>query len=144
MYNVSKKSSIAVDVFTRIAENIMNTANYGALQQVNREKGTKLPRTYVVNSNQYQLIMEQLGIAYPKSQLPVPYVTTGLREDYSVMLKKPRFKSSDKMPDVTDMIAADAVSELIRAGYQVKIKGYGVVQRQDLNTATNTVTLFLE
>ena len=98
----------------------------------------------MVNSNQYQLIMEQLGIAYPKSQLPVPYVTTGLREDYSVMLKKPRFKSSDKMPDVTDMIAADAVSELIRAGYQVKIKGYGVVQRQDLNTATNTVTLFLE
>ena len=144
MYNVSKKSSIAVDVFTRIAERIINTANYGALQQVNHEHGTKLPRTYVVNSTQYQLIMEQLGIAYPKSQLPVPYVTTGLRDDYSVMLKKPRFKSSDKMPDVTDMIAADAVSELIRAGYQVKINGYGVVHRQDLNTATNTVTLYLE
>ena len=144
MYNVSKKSSIAVDVFTRIAQNIMNTANYGALQQVSHEHGTKLPRTYVVNSTQYQLIMEQLGIAYPKSQLPVPYVTSGLREDYSVMLKKPHFKSEDKLPNVTEMIAADAISELTRAGYKVKVKGYGVVRRQDLNTATNTVTLYLE
>lgn len=144
MYNVSKKSSIAVDVFTRIAQNIMNTANYGALQLVNHEHGTKLPRTYVVNSAQYQLIMKQLGIAFPKNQLPVPYVTTGLRDDYSVMLKSPRFKSGDKMPNVTDMIASDAVSELTRAGYKVNIKGYGVVRRQDLNTATNTVTLYLE
>ena len=144
MYNVSKKSSIAVDVFARIAQNIMNTTNYGALQLVNHEHGTKLPRTYVVNSTQYQLIMDQLGIAYPKNQLPVPYVTSGLRDDYSVMLKAPRFISGDKMPNVTEMIAADAISELTRTGYQVKIKGYGVVRRQDLNTATNTVTLYLE
>ena len=146
MYNVSKKSSIAVDVFARIARNIMNTGNngYGALQTVNHNQNTKTPRTYVVNTEQYKFLMKQLGIAYPDSQLPVPYVTSGLREDYSVMLKKPRFKNGDKMPDVTDMIAADAVSELTRAGYQVKIKGYGVVHRQDLNTATNTVTLYLE
>ena len=144
MYNVSKKSSIAVDVFSRIAQNIMNTTNYGALQLVSHEHGTKLPRTHVVNSTQYQFLMEQLGIAYPKNQLPVPYVTSGLRDDYSVMLKAANFKSGDKMPNVSEMIAADAVSELIRAGYQVKIKGYGVVRRQELNTATNTVTLYLE
>ena len=144
MYNVSKKSSIAVDVFARIARNIMNTTNFGALQNVNREHGTKLPRTHVVNSEEYKLIMENLGIAYPSSQLPVPYVTSGLRDDYSVMLKTPKFKSGDKMPDVSEMIASDAVSELIRAGYQVKIYGYGVVRRQVLDKSTNTVSLYLE
>ena len=144
MYNVSKKSSIAVDVFARIAKNIMNTTNFGALQNVNREHGTKLPKTHVVNSEQYKLIMESLGIAYPSSQMPTPYVNSGWREDYSVMLKAPKFKSGDKLPDVSEMIASDAVSELIRAGYQVKINGYGVVRRQVLDKASNTVTLYLE
>ncbi len=144
MYNVSKKSSIAVDVFTRIALNIMNTTNYGALQNINREHGTKLPKTHVVNSEQYKLIMESLGIAYPSSQLPVPYVNSGWRDDHSVMLKTPKFKSGDKLPDVSEMIASDAISELMRAGYQVKINGYGVVRRQVLDRSTNTVTLYLE
>ena len=88
--------------------------------------------------------MKQLGIACPDSQMPVPYVNSGLRQDNSIMLKPAKFKQGDKLPDVTDMIAADAVSELIRAGYQVKIKGFGVVRRQDFNSATNTVTLYLE
>ncbi|MBO4655123.1 MAG: penicillin-binding protein 2 [Bacteroidales bacterium] len=144
MYNVSRKSSIAVDVFARIARNIMNTANYGALQSVSHEHGTKLPRTYVVNSGQYKLIMEQLGIAYPQSQMPTPYVNSGLRDDYSVMLKPARFKPGDKLPDVSEMIASDAVSELTRAGYKVKVKGYGVVRHQELDKVTNTVTLYLE
>lgn len=144
MYNVSVKSSIAVDVFARIALNIMNNTNYGALQSVDREHGTKLPKTHVVNSEQYQLIMKTLGIAYPSSQLPTPYVTSAWREDYSVMLKSPKFKREDKIPDVSGMIASDAISELIRAGYQVKIFGYGVVNRQVLDTSTKTVTLYLE
>ena len=144
MYNISKKSNVAVDVFVRIAREIINNTNFGALQNVDKQNGTILPRTYVVNTQQYQLIMNQLGISYPSSQLPIPYVTSGLNEDYSVLLKNPRFKSSDKLPNVTDMIAADAVSELTRAGYKVKIKGYGVVRRQELDAATNTVTLYLE
>jgi cell division protein FtsI (penicillin-binding protein 3) len=144
MYNVSRKSSIAVDVFTRIAEGIINNTNFGALQVVNHEHGTQLPKTHVVNSQQYKLIMESLGIAYPSSQLPVPYVTSGYRDDYSIMLKNPKFKSGDKLPDVSEMIASDAVSELTRAGYKVKIQGYGVVRRQVLDSSTNTVTLFLE
>lgn len=146
MYNVSKKSSIAVDVFACIARNIMNTGNnsYGALQTVNHNQNTKTPRTHVVKTEQYKFLMKQLGIACPDSQMPVPYVNSGLRQDNSIMLKPAKFKQGDKLPDVTDMIAADAVSELIRAGYQVKIKGFGVVRRQDFNSATNTVTLYLE
>lgn len=143
MYNVSRKSSIAVNVFSCIALNIM-TNYYGALQNVSREHGTKLPKTHVVKSEQYKLIMNSLGIAYPSNQLPVPYVTSGWREDYSVMLKKPKFKSEDRMPDVSDMIAADAASELIRAGYRVKVYGYGVVHHQVYDKASNTVSLYLE
>ncbi len=144
MYNVSGKSYLAVDVFTRIAERIINNCNYGALQTVNREHGSRLPRTHVVNSQQYKLIMESLGIAYPSSQLPVPYVTSGLRDDHSVMLKTPKFKNGDKLPDVSEMIAADAVSELTRAGYKVKVYGYGVVRKQVFDSSSNTVTLYLE
>lgn len=144
MYNVSKKSYIAVDVFARIARNIMIHTSYGALQNVKHDNGTKLPRTHVVNSQQYQLIMEHLGIDYPKNQLPVPYVNSGLNKDYAVILKSAPFKQGDKLPNVSEMIASDAVSELTRAGYKVKIKGYGVVRRQELDASTNTVTLYLE
>ena len=76
--------------------------------------------------------------------MPTPYINSGLREDYSIMLKTPKFKSSDKLADVSEMIASDAVSELMRAGYQVKIYGYGVVRRQVLDKSTNTVSLYLE
>lgn len=144
MYNISKKSSIAVDVFANIARNIINNINFGALQPVNHSQGTKLPSTYVVNSQQYQTIMEHLGITYPNDKLPVPYVTSGLDNNHSVIFKKPNFNSNEKMPDVSGMIASDAVSELTRAGYRVKIKGYGVVRQQKIDTDSNSVTLYLE
>ena len=144
MYNISKKSSIAVDVFANIARNIINNINFGALQPVNHSQGTKLPSTYVVNSQQYQTIMEHLGITYPNDKLPVPYVTSGLDNNHSVIFKKPNFNSNEKMPDVSGMIASDAVSELTRAGYKVKIKGYGVVRQQKIDADSNSVTLYLE
>lgn len=147
MYNVARKSSIAVDVFARIAKNIMNTTNYAALQNINTQHGPQLPRTHVVNTKQYAFIMETLGINYAKeqiTQIKTPYVTSGWTDNYKVMVKKPKFNSKDKYPCVEEMIAADAVSELTRAGYKVKVVGYGVVCRQEYDINTNTMTLYLE
>lgn len=125
----------------------MNTTNYAALQNVNTENGTQLPRTHVVNTKQYAFIMETLGINYAKdqiTQIKTPYVTSGWTDNYKVMIKKPKFSSKDKYPCVEEMIAADAVSELTRAGYKVKVVGYGVVGRQEYDINTNTMTLYME
>lgn len=144
MYNVSKKSSIAVEVFARIAENIMNTTNYAALQTVETKDGKKLPRTYVVNAERYAFIMESLGINYPKNNISTPYITSGLNPDYSIMIKKSKFNSEDKLPNVEGMIASDAVSELSRLGYKVVVVGYGVVREQRFDKENNTITLILK
>ena len=49
-----------------------------------------------------------------------------------------------KMPDVRGMTASDAVTELIRAGFEVRISGRGRVKSQVLDNQTNTVKLHLE
>lgn len=144
MYNVSKKSSIAVEVFARIAENIMNTTNYAALQTVDTKNGKKLPRTNVVNAERYAFILESLGIDRPHNNISTPYITSGLNADYSVMVKASKFNATDQVPNVEGMIASDAVSELTRLGYEVKITGYGVVREQTLNKKNNTITLNLK
>ena len=41
------------------------------------------------------------------------------------------------------MLASDAVTELIRAGYTPKISGKGRVKSQTLDQNTKTVTLYL-
>jgi len=49
-----------------------------------------------------------------------------------------------KMPDVRGMLASDAVTELIRAGYKVGISGRGRVKSQILDDKTHTVKLYLD
>ena len=48
------------------------------------------------------------------------------------------------MPDVRGMLASDAVTELIRAGYKVSISGRGRVKSQTLDDKTHTVKLYLD
>ena len=49
-----------------------------------------------------------------------------------------------KMPDVRGMMAADAVTELIRAGYNPRIIGKGRVKTQVYDDKTHTVKLYLD
>ena len=49
-----------------------------------------------------------------------------------------------KMPDVRGMMAADAVTELIRARYNPQIIGKGRVKSQVLDNQTGVVKLYLE
>lgn len=144
MYNVSCKGNVAAQIFANIAKSIMNMTNYAAMRTVNQGKGTILPRTNVVNAERYAFIMESLGINYPKDKLESPYVTSAWTNDYKVTVKDSKFKSSDKLPNVEQMIASDAVSELTRAGYKVYVVGYGVVKRQEYHKADHSVTLYLE
>lgn len=144
MYNVSCKGTTAAKVFAGIAKNIMNMTNYAAMRTINQEKGTRLPYTCVVNAERYEFIMQSLGIDYPKEKVTTPYVSSAWTSNNNVTLKNPKFKSTDKIPNVENMIAADAVSELTRAGYKVKIFGYGVVRRQEYFSKEHTVVLTLQ
>jgi len=48
------------------------------------------------------------------------------------------------VPNVQNMIASDAVTELMRAGYKVLLVGRGKVKTQVYDAATKTVKLYLE
>ncbi|MEG2071083.1 MAG: penicillin-binding transpeptidase domain-containing protein, partial [Bacteroidales bacterium] len=144
MYNVPKKSSIAVEVFAKIGKNIMNIANYSALQEVNRSKPKVLPRINMVNSEQFSLIMNVMGFENQVKTIPGPYVSTGLNQDYSVYYKSAKFNAKEKLPDVSNMIASDAIHELSKAGYKVKIEGRGVVKSKTVDRKNKIIILYLE
>ena len=55
-----------------------------------------------------------------------------------------QLKQYQKMPDVRGMLASDAVAEVIRAGYKVRISGKGRVKTQVLDDKTHTVKLYLD
>ena len=48
------------------------------------------------------------------------------------------------MPDVRGMLASDAVAELIRAGYRVRITGKGRVKAQVMDNTSGIVKLYLD
>jgi len=53
-------------------------------------------------------------------------------------------KQQDKMPDVRNMLASDAVAELTKAGYRVQVQGRGRVKSLSKDASGKLVRLYLE
>jgi len=144
MYNVPKKSSIAVEVFANIAKRTLNISNFDALQKVDQAENKKIPRFNAISKYQLEVILSNLGIPGDYSKIKTPYVVSGLKSDYSNYIKAYNFKLKDPViPNVVNMISSNAVYELNRAGYKVIIEGRGSVKEQYFNKSTNCVTLIL-
>lgn len=144
MYNVPKKSSIAVEVFTKIAKRTLNVSNFDALQKVNMTKNKNIPRFNIVSKNQLKIILSNMGIPCDYTKIKVPYVVSGMKSDYSNFIKPYNLKLKDSViPNVLNMISSNAVYELSKAGYKVIIEGKGSVKEQYYDKSTNCVTLIL-
>ena len=60
------------------------------------------------------------------------------------MVKPVSLGKQGGVPNVQNMIASDAVTELTRAGYQVSVIGRGTVKRQEYDAGRRLVKLYLE
>ena len=142
IYNVSKKSSIAVKVFTNIAQRIVEESNTVNIQEVDRQNGRQMPRFNPIPSSQAGVLLSEFGIK-AKQESKSPYIQTGFNEENKTFIKDFNYNGKAKLPDVRGMNAADAIYELSLKNYHVKIEGEGFVKDQTYYPETNTVVLHL-
>ncbi len=145
IYGVPYHSDVAADAFAKIARSIMNSANYSATRSAADFPFTPLGRTAPIRTQFFNTLLSGLGydtVAYERS---IPYMrvdnTDTNRHVTAVALPLNTFQ---KMPDVRGMLASDAVTELIRAGYNPRIIGKGRVKSQVLDNSSGIVKLYLD
>ena len=145
IYGVPQMSSVAVDAFARIARSIMNSANYSATRKASDSPFTPLGRTAPIQKKYFNTLLAGLGYDTVKYEADAPYFRVDQTDTNRHVTAKPLpLGQYQKMPDVRGMLASDAVTEIIRAGYKVNISGRGRVKSQILDDKTHTVKLYLD
>jgi cell division protein FtsI (penicillin-binding protein 3) len=153
IYNVPQHSEVAVDVFSKIARNIMNSNNFSAMHSITEYSVKPAYFNSPVNKRYFNVLLHNMGydtVAYEtKAQfLSMTRERTSARNaknpKYAPVVKTLKYITVEGVPDVKNMIASDAVATLTRAGYKVAIHGRGTVKAQVCDTKNRTVKLYLE
>lgn len=145
IYGVPYHSDVAVDAFARIARSIMNSANYSATRSTADFPITPLGKTGPIQRRYFNPLLKGLGYDTVTYETSVPYLSVESTDTNRHVSAKPlTLKTYQKMPDVRGMVASDAVTELIRAGYNPRIIGHGRVKTQVLDNSSGIVKLYLD
>ena len=145
IYDVPQHSEVAVEVFGKIARSIKNSQNYSAMRSIRDFEPTPLKTGGFVNRKYFNPLLQKLGYDTIVTDGKVPYLAlTGGNKKSPVQVATHKIHKVNGVPDVRGLIASDAVSELMRAGYKCSIHGFGTVHRQEYDPATRTVHLHLE
>ena len=145
IYGVPHHSTVAADAFARIARSIMNSANYSATRSAGDYPFTPLARTAPIRKKYFNTLLKGLGYDTVAYETQSPYMRVDATDtNRHVTVTALPANTFQKMPDVHGMMAADAVTELIRAHYQPQIIGKGRVKTQVLDSQTGIVKLYLE
>ena len=145
IYGVPQMSSVAVDAFGRIARSIMNSSNYSATRKASDSPFTPLGRTAPIQKKYFNTLLSGLGYDTVDYETDATYLRVDQTDtNRHVTARALPLSQYQKMPDVRGMLASDAVTELIRAGYQVRINGRGRVKSQVLDDKSHTVRLYLD
>ena len=145
IYGVPHHSTVAADAFARIARSIMNSANYSATRSAGDYPFTPLARTAPIRKKYFNTLLKGLGYDTVAYETQSPYMRVDATDtNRHVTVTALPANTFQKMPDVRGMMAADAVTELIRAHYQPQIIGKGRVKTQVLDSQTGIVKLYLE
>lgn len=145
MYNVAGHSTLAVDVFSKIARSIMNSSNYSALHSVEESPRQPLLNTTPINKCYFNAILSQMGydtVPYNTNSQYLKAIQGGTATHVKVKAIRP--STYQGAPDVRNLIASDAIAELTRAGFKVTIHGKGVVTKEEINRGNHTAILYLE
>ncbi|MBR4787121.1 MAG: hypothetical protein IK013_04505 [Bacteroidales bacterium] len=145
MYNVLQHSEVAVDLFGKIARGIMNSHNFGATRSITKFERQPIPRIEPVEKRYFNVLLHEMGYDTTVTDAQSRYmISVKTKGEPQPQLQGWAFKQQDKMPDVRNMLASDAVAELTRAGYRVQIQGRGRVKNQTVDASAKTVRLYLE
>ena len=145
IYGVPQHSTVAADAFARIARSIMNSSNYSATRKASDFPFTPLERTAPIRKKYFNSLLKGLGYDTVTYETNVPYLRVDAADtNRHVTVTALQAKTYQKMPDVRGMMASDAVTEMIRAGYNPRIIGKGRVKTQVYDDKTHTVKLYLD
>ncbi|MBO7493547.1 MAG: hypothetical protein J6T87_05350 [Bacteroidales bacterium] len=145
IYGVPQHSTVAADAFARIARSIMNSSNYSATRKASDFPFTPLERTAPIRKKYFNSLLKGLGYDTVTYETNVPYLRVDAADtNRRVTVTALQAKTYQKMPDVRGMMASDAVTEMIRAGYNPRIIGKGRVKSQVIDNSSGIVKLYLE
>ncbi len=145
IYGVPHHSTVAVDAFAKIARSIMNSSNYSATRRAADAPFTPIGRTAPVRKKYFNTLLSGLGYDTVTYETTAPYMRVDRADtNRHVTAVALQMKEFQKMPDVRGMLASDAVTELIRAGYEVRVIGKGRVKSQVHDSQTGIVKLYLD
>lgn len=145
IYGVPQHSTVAADAFARIARSIMNSSNYSATRRVEDYPFTPLARTAPIRKKYFNTLLKGLGYDTVSYETAATYLRVDAADtNKHVTVTALQANTYQKMPDVRGMMAADAVTELIRAGYNPRIIGKGRVKSQVLDNSSGIVKVYLE
>ena len=145
IYGVPQHSTVAADAFAKIARSIMNSANYSATRRADEMPFTPINRTGPIRKQYFNKLLHGLGYDTVTYETADNYLRVDAADtNRHVTAKALPAATYQKMPDVRGMLASDAVTELIRAGYRVRITGKGRVKSQVMDNSSGIVKLYLE
>jgi cell division protein FtsI (penicillin-binding protein 3) len=145
IYGVPHHSTVAADAFAKIARSIMNSSNYSATRSATDFPFTPLGRTGPIRKPYFNKLLHGLGYDTVAYETADNYLRVDITDtNRHVTAKALPAATYQKMPDVRGMLASDAVTELIRAGYDVRIIGKGRVKSQVLDNSSGIVKLYLD
>ena len=145
IYGVPQHSTVAADAFAKIARSIMNSSNYSATRSVDDLPFTPINRTGPIRKMYFNTLLHGLGYDTVTYETVDPYLRVDVADtNRHVTVKALPLNTYQKMPDVRGMVASDAVTELIRAGYRVRISGKGRVKSQVIDNSSGIVKLYLD
>lgn len=145
IYGVPHHSDVAVDAFSRIASSIMNSSNYSATRSVDDLPLLKMGRSGPINKGTFNKLVSGMGYDTVTYDTDDDYIRIDFG-DTNRMLSVRAVPHSEyqKMPDVHGMTAADAVAEMAKAGFRVRVIGRGYVKKQVYDDNARFVKLYLE
>ena len=145
IYGVPQHSTVAADAFAKIARSIMNSANYSATRRADEMPFTPINRTGPIRKQYFNKLLHGLGYDTVTYETADNYLRVDAADtNRHITAKALPAATYQKMPDVRGMLASDAVTELIRAGYRVRITGKGRVKSQVMDNSSGIVKLYLE
>lgn len=143
IYNVPRKSSIAVKVFTGIEKAIINSAHQATLQEIQHEE-KQLPTCKVTATEDLVQILETFEIKRNLSSSSIPYVSVYSDDKSKNQITQIPFVNKKKEISVLNFNASDAIFELSKLGLKTKIEGKGKVYKQEYDWKNKSATLYLK
>ncbi|MDL2326667.1 hypothetical protein LJC67_06290, partial [Bacteroidales bacterium OttesenSCG-928-A14] len=141
IYDVHKKSSIAVDAFAKITQQIMSMTDYDNMRMVEPDTTVSFPKgERVISGKDLYVIQEKYNSKREMAVDPDYYYELADNDIYELIEVA---ENEEGIPDVLMMSASDAISQLQSKGYKTKIIGKGVVKRQSVPDQNKTITLTL-